>query len=96
MYSVVLYGKENGVADRGFMPFRYPAVTVEAHGSYGVHVVDHLTADGTSLTGGDVTVVTVVEVDAYFVCSFHLELIKSRAGSRNCVLFAVSHFLNSL
>ena len=30
------------------------------------HLLDHLAADGTGLTGGQVTVVTVLQVDAHF------------------------------
>ena len=41
------------------------------------HFLDHLTADGTRLTGGEVAVVTVLEVYADFIGSLDLELFKS-------------------
>ena len=33
---------------------------------YGTHYVDHLTADGACLLGGQVTVIALLEVDANF------------------------------
>jgi len=45
------------------------------------HFLDHLAADGTCLTGGEVTVITVLEVDADFGSGLHLELIHSIACS---------------
>ena len=40
---------------------------------YGCHVFDHLAADGACLTGGQVTVVTVLQVDAHFPwCPFYI------------------------
>ena len=41
------------------------------------HFLDHLAADGASFTGGQVTVVTVGQVDAHFLSSLHLELLHS-------------------
>ena len=66
------------------------------------HLLDHLSAYRTSLTSGDVTVITIVEIYSYFISSFHLELgvnlelIKCRTSLRNYVLVTVSHFLISL
>ena len=39
------------------------------------HLFDHLAADGAGLTGGQVTVITVLQVDANFLGSLHLELV---------------------
>ena len=36
----------------------------ESRGSYGAHVLDHLTADGAGFAGGEVAVVAVLKVDA--------------------------------
>ena len=45
----------------------------EVHTSYGTLVFDHLAADGTGLAGGQVTVVTVGQVDTYFPwCPFYI------------------------
>ena len=44
------------------------------------HLLYHLTADGTSFLGGKIAVVTLLEVYADFVGSFHLELIHGLAG----------------
>ena len=38
-------------------------MTFKSHSSYGVHIVDHLTADGTCLLGGEIAVVALLEVD---------------------------------
>ena len=51
--------------------------SVECKGSYGTAFFDHLAAHGTGLTAGQVTVVTVGQIDANFGCSLHLELLHS-------------------
>ena len=45
--------------------------------SYGTHLLDHLAADGAGLAGGQVTVVTVGQIDANFRSGLHLELISA-------------------
>ena len=40
------------------------------------HLLDHLSADGASLTGGEVAVVAVLKINSYFVGSFDLELLE--------------------
>ncbi len=52
-------------------------MTFKSHSSYGVHIVNHLTADATCLACGEVTVVTLIERYSYFACCLHLELLKS-------------------
>ena len=49
--------------------------SVECKGSYGTAFFDHLAAYGAGLTGSQVTVVTVSQVDANFLSSLHLELL---------------------
>ena len=44
---------------------------------YGTDDVDHLSADRTRLTGGEVAVIALLEVYAYFVCALHLEAVHS-------------------
>ena len=44
------------------------------------HLLDHLAADGTGLTAGELAVVAVLEVDADFGSGFHLELIHCLTG----------------
>ena len=56
------------------------------------HLLDHLTAHRTCLTRGKIAVVALSKVNAYFACSFHLELIqcclcfgyKSLIACHNC------------
>ena len=43
--------------------------------SHGTHDVDHLTADRACLTGGEVAVVALLEVDAYLVGALHLKAV---------------------
>ena len=50
------------------MPNRNPAMSVEFCSSSGTHILDHPPADGASLTGGQVTVVTIGQVDTDFAC----------------------------
>ena len=52
-----------------------PIGSLKFHASYGTHVLDHLTADGACLAGGQVTVVAVGQVDADFGSCLHLELV---------------------
>ena len=47
---------------------RNSADSLKLFGSYGTHLLDHLAADGACLTGGQVTVVTVGQIDADFAC----------------------------
>jgi len=70
------------------MPVVITILAFERKLSYGTHVLYHLTADGTSLTGRKVAVVTVCKVYSYFACRFHLELIESCLCFRNEILAA--------
>ena len=46
--------------------------SMECKGSYGAILFDHLAADGAGLTAGQVTVVTIGQVDANFLSCLHL------------------------
>ena len=46
-------------------------------------VFNHLTACRTCFLGCEVAVITLLKVNANFLCSFHLELIKSSSCLRN-------------
>lgn len=45
------------------MPGQNSIGSLEFHTSYGTHLLDHLAAYGTGLTGGQVAIVAVLEVD---------------------------------
>ena len=45
------------------------------------HLLDHLAAHGTSLTGGQVAVVALLQVDADLGSGLHLELVESLASA---------------
>ena len=61
--------------------------------SSGTHVLDHLAADGAGFPGGQVTVVTVGQVDANFLGSLHLETVHSFTSLGDVDLIViVAHF----
>jgi len=62
------------------------ALPLKMHSSYGSHYVDHLAADGTGLLRGQVTVVTLLQVDAHLVGGLHLKAVQTLAGLGNDVL----------
>ena len=49
-----------------FMPRRGAVCAGVTRASYGTHLLDHLAADGAGLTGGQVAVVTLLQIDADF------------------------------
>ena len=53
------------------------------------HLLDHLSADRTGLTGGQIAVVALLEVDADLAGGFHLELVHSGLGLGDVELVAV-------
>lgn len=59
------------------------------------HLLDHLTADRTGLTGSEITVITLVESYTNITGSFHFELFKSSLCFGNKILI-VSHLNFSL
>ena len=46
------------------MPHGSPVFAGIVRASYGTHLLDHLAADGAGLAGGQVAVVTFLQVDA--------------------------------
>lgn len=56
------------------------------------HLLDHLSADASSLTGGKVAVVALIEGYANFTGGFHLELIKGFLCLRNKCSITFCHF----
>ena len=61
----------------------------ENFASLGCPVLDHLAADGACLTGSQVAVVAVGQVDTDFLCSLHLETVHSLTCLRNIDLVVV-------
>ena len=55
------------------------------------HLLDHLAADGAGFAGGQVTVVTVGQVNANLGSCLHLELVHGLACLRNIDLIVVLH-----
>ena len=53
------------------------------------HLLDHLAADGAGLTGGQVAVVAVLQINAHFLCGLHLETVHSLASLGNVDLVVV-------
>ena len=44
------------------------------------HLLDHLAADGTGFTGGQVTIVTLLQIHADFLGSLHFETVHCLTG----------------
>lgn len=65
------------VPDLRQMSYRGPIGARKARDSFGSHLLDHLTADRTCLTGGEFAVVALLEVNTDLVCGLHLELLES-------------------
>lgn len=61
-----LYADPHYVPHRLHMPFHDPVISCKSRGSYGAHVLDHLAADGASLTGGQVAIVAILQIDPNF------------------------------
>ena len=59
------------------------------------HLLYHLTADGTSFLGGKIAVVTLLEVYANFIGSFHLEFVHCIFCFGNHGFVVVRHDKNS-
>jgi hypothetical protein len=55
----------NDVSDFQLVALYIPIFSGEIHISHGCHVLDHLATHGASLTGGQVAVVTFLQVDAH-------------------------------
>ena len=70
--------------------------SMECKGSYGAILFDHLAADGACFTGGQVTVVTVGQVNANFLSSLHLELLHSSLCLGNIDLIIALHKISLL
>ena len=70
-----------------------PADSLKIFRSSGTNVLDHLAAHGASLTGGQVTVVAVGQIDTNFLGSLHLEAVHSLAGLGNIdlVVIGITH-----
>ena len=71
------------------MPLRDSAMSIEFYSSHGTNVLDHLAADGASLTGGQVAVVALLQVHTHFLGSLHLETVHSLTSLRNVQLVVV-------
>jgi hypothetical protein len=54
-----------------------PIISDIIYGSCGAYVLDHLAADGASLTASQVAVITVSQVNANFLSCLHLEAVHS-------------------
>ena len=76
------------------MPHSNTDFAVIFFSSSGTHVLDHLAADGAGLTGGQVAVVAVGQVDTNFLCRLQLEAVHCLTGLRNIdlVVIGIAHF----
>ena len=79
------------VLDSDLVALGYAVCTLECKGAYGPVIFDHLAADGACLTGGQVTVVTVGQVDTDFGSCLHLELVHCLTGLGDVDLVVALH-----
>ena len=68
-----------------------PTFSGKNFASLGCPVLDHLAADGAGFTGGQVTVVTVGQVDADLGSCLHLELVHCLTGLGDVDLVVALH-----
>lgn len=61
-----LKGQDSYVGDRRLMPRRGAVRPGKGQSSFGTHLLDHLATHGTGLTGGQVTVIALLQVHADF------------------------------
>ena len=92
-----LYADPHYVPHRLHMPLHDPVISCKSRGSYGAHVLDHLAADGASLTGGQVAIVAILQIDPNLASGLHLELVHCLAGFGDVdrVAVAIRHVLAS-
>ena len=57
-----LHGQRKRILDDGLMFLFDPTRPLKAHRSYGVHIVDHLAADGAGFARGQVAVIAVGQI----------------------------------
>ncbi len=65
------------ISDYSYIMMSNTFVSNELKTLFWQHLFDHLAADGTSLTGGQIAIVTLLERNADFVGSFHLKTVHS-------------------
>ena len=65
-YSVIrnLNSDSRYVPHLNLMPHSGAVCPLKTHGSYGIHLLDHLAADRTGLAGGQIAVVAFLQVHA--------------------------------
>ena len=79
------------ICNRNLMAVCDAVCSMECKGSYGTAFFDHLAADGAGFTGGQVTVVTIGQVDAHFLSSLHLEVVHSLTSLGDVDLIVALH-----
>ena len=103
--AVLLYADACSILDGDLVALCNAVCSMECKELYGTILLDHLAADGAGLTGGQVTVITIGQIDTDFLCSLHLELVHSLASLGNIQLIVVGiahrnsllfHFLRKL
>ena len=87
--------RNSGYVSHGdFMSIHNPICPLKTHkfrSSCGSNVLDHLAAHGTGFAGSQVAVVALLQIDAHFLGSLHLELVHGLPRLGNIQLVAVLH-----
>ena len=90
IYSRTSHNQPCDICNRHLMPSHNAIVPFKFYISYGAYVINHLSADAAGLTGSDVAVVALLEVNAYFRGGFHFKAVHSFASVRINKLVSVS------
>ena len=86
---MLLYTDACSILDGNLVALCDAVSSMESKESYGTILFDHLAADGAGFAGGQVTVVTVGQIDADLGSGLHLELVHSLTGLGNIQLVVV-------
>ena len=89
--AVLLYADACSILDGDLVALCNAVCSMECKELYGTILLDHLAADGAGFAGGQVTVVTVLQIDADFLSSLHLELLHSSLCLGNIDLVIALH-----
>ena len=93
---MLLYTDACSILDGNLVALCDAVSSMESKESYGTILFDHLAADAACLTGGQVTVVTVGQIDADLRSGLHLELVHGFLSLRNVQLIVIVAHRNSL
>ena len=96
--AVLLYADACSILDGDLVALCNAVCSMECKELYGTILFDHLAADGTGLTGSQVAVIAVLQVDTDLGSGLHLELVHSffSLGNIDPVVIGIAHNISLL